>query len=170
MVELTCHTARRHISPMKRKAVRKPTAKATNPQQSPRAIDRDVLPTLLGYNIRRAQIVLWRDFARTVAEGEIRPGMFSALPLTRANPGIAQVELAAELGIDKASMVTLMDRLEDAGWILRTRSSEDRRRQSITLTAEGERTYKSLKREMLDHERKFAELFSDRERDQLVRL
>ncbi|MFL6549061.1 MAG: MarR family winged helix-turn-helix transcriptional regulator [Povalibacter sp.] len=153
---------------------RKPDSEAADSvrkvRSAPRVIDRDVLPTLLGYNIRRAQIVLWRDFARTVAEGEIRPGMFSALALTRANPGIAQVELAAELGIDKASMVTLMDRLEDAGWILRTRSSEDRRRQSITLTAEGERTYKSLKREMLDHERKFAELFSDRERDQLVRL
>src|SRR3954462_14760572 len=159
MVELTCHTARRHISPMKRKAVRKPTAKATNPQQSGRTIDRDVLPTLLGYNIRRAQIVLWLDFARTVAEGEIRPGMFSALALVRANPGIAQVELGNELGIDKASMVALLDRLEEPGWILRTRSSEDRRRQGITLTSEGERIYKSLKQEMIDHERKFAQLF-----------
>jgi DNA-binding MarR family transcriptional regulator len=135
-----------------------------------RPIDTDILPSLLGYNIRRAQIALWRDFARTVAAGEIRPGMFSALALARANPGIAQVELAGELGIDKASMVTLIDRLEDAGWILRTRSSEDRRRQGISLTAAGERTYKSLKREMLDHERKFAEQFSKQELNQLVRL
>lgn len=138
--------------------------------RSLRPIDTDILPSLLGYNIRRAQIALWRDFARTVAAGEIRPGMFSALALARANPGIAQVELASELGIDKASMVTLIDRLEDAGWILRARSSEDRRRQSITLTAAGERTYKSLKREMLEHERKFAEVLSEREREQLVRL
>jgi DNA-binding MarR family transcriptional regulator len=155
---------------MKRKSTRKNESSTQKSRSGPRTIDRDILPTLLGYNIRRAQIVLWRDFARTVAEGEIRPGMFSALALTRANPGIAQVELASELGIDKASMVALMDRLEDAGWILRTRSSEDRRRQSITLTTEGERIYKSLKREMLDHEQKFAELFSDREREQLVRL
>jgi len=155
---------------MKRKPAGKDKSPVPKLRSTMRTIDRDILPTLLGYNIRRAQIVLWRDFARTVAEGEIRPGMFSALALTRANPGIAQVELASELGIDKASMVALMDRLEDAGWILRTRSSEDRRRQSITLTAEGERTYKSLKREMLDHERKFAELFSDREREQLVRM
>jgi DNA-binding MarR family transcriptional regulator len=138
--------------------------------RSSRPIDTDILPSLLGYNIRRAQIALWRDFARTVAAGEIRPGMFSALALARANPGIAQVELASELGIDKASMVTLIDRLEDAGWIQRTRSSEDRRRQSITLTAAGERTYKSLRREMLDHERKFTEVLSEREREQLVRL
>jgi DNA-binding MarR family transcriptional regulator len=136
----------------------------------PLVIDRDILPTLLGYNIRRAQIVLWRDFARTVADGEIRPGMFSALVLVRANPGIAQVELAGELGIDKASMVGLIDRLEDGGWIVRKRSKEDRRRQGIFLTAAGDKIYKTLKREMLDHERKFVAQFSDAERKQLVNL
>lgn len=155
---------------MKRKSASKQRNSDRKLRSTARTIDTDILHTLLGYNIRRAQIVLWRDFARTVAEGEIRPGMFSALALARANPGIAQVELATELGIDKASMVALIDRLEDAGWILRTRSSEDRRRQGITLTDDGERTYRSLKREMLDHERKFTQLFTRDEREQLVRL
>lgn len=154
---------------MKRKT-KAPVGDADRKTRSSRAIDTDILHSLLGYNIRQAQIVLWRDFSRTVAEGEIRPGMFSALALIRANPGVAQVELASELGIDKASMVTLIDRLEEAGWILRTRSDEDRRRQGITLTAAGERTYKLLKREMLDHERKFADLFSKSEREQLISL
>lgn len=155
---------------MKRKAAPKPVSRTSKPKQATRTFDRDVLPMLLGYNIRRAQIVLWRDFARTVAEGEIRPGMFSALALVRANPGIAQVELGNELGIDKASMVALLDRLEEPGWILRTRSSEDRRRQGLTLTTEGERIYKSLKQEMIEHEKKFAQLFSKQEREQLVSL
>jgi DNA-binding MarR family transcriptional regulator len=155
---------------MKRNAVPKKQPANSKIRSQSRTIDKDILPTLLGYNIRRAQIVLWRDFAHTVAEGVIRPGMFSALALARANPGIAQVELASELGIDKASMVGLIDRLEDAGWILRTRSSEDRRRQGITLTPTGQQTYKALKREMLDHERKFAELYSKQEREQLVKL
>ncbi|HEY5807310.1 MAG TPA: MarR family transcriptional regulator [Povalibacter sp.] len=155
---------------MKSKPVSRQNKADRKVRSESRAIDTDILHQLLGYNIRRAQIVLWRDFARTVAEGEIRPGMFSALALVRANPGIAQVELSNELGIDKASMVALVDRLQDAGWILRTRSSEDRRRQGITLTTAGERIYRSLKQEMLDHERKFAELFSKSERQQLVRL
>ena len=136
----------------------------------PAGIDPGILPTLLGYNVRRAQIVLWRDFARTVAEGEIRPGMFSALALVKANPGVAQVELSTELGIDKASMVGLIDRLEEAGWVLRTRSQEDRRRQGLTLTAAGEKMYRALKREMLDHEQKFAALYSEGERKQLINL
>lgn len=137
---------------------------------APAALDLDILPTLLGYNVRRAQIALWRDFARTVADGEIRPGMFSAIVLIKANPGVAQVELANELNIDKASMVGLVDRLEDAGWIVRTRSQEDRRRQGLTLTPSGEKMYKALRREMLDHERKFAAQFTEAERKQLLSL
>ncbi len=147
----------------KKGQTRKPAARIAS-------LDADILPTLIGYNIRRAQIVLWRDFARTVADGEIRPGMFSAIALVRANPGIAQVELATELSIDKASMVSLIDRLEEAGWILRTRSQEDRRRQGLTVTSAGEKMYKTLKREMLDHEQKFAALYTDNERKQLVNL
>lgn len=135
-----------------------------------RVIDRDVLPELLGYNVRRAQIALWRDFLHTVAEGEIRPGMFSAIVLIRANPGISQIELAKELGIDKATMVGLTDRLEDAGWVVRKRSSEDRRRHGLTVTPAGQKIYRELKREMIEHERKFVERFSASERKQLIAL
>src|SRR5690348_18287525 len=96
-------------------------------------IDLDCLPTLLGFNIRRAQIALWRDFNRNVAEGYVRPGVFSALLLANANPGIAQIEIANQLGIDKASVVSLIDRMEDAGWVTRKRSTDDRRRQGFFL-------------------------------------
>ncbi len=135
-----------------------------------RVLDRDILPELLGYNVRRAQIALWRDFLHTVAEGEIRPGMFSAIVLVRANPGISQIELAKELGIDKATMVGLTDRLEDAGWVVRKRSREDRRRHGLTVTASGQKIYRALKREMIEHERKFVERFSATERKQLIAL
>jgi DNA-binding MarR family transcriptional regulator len=140
-----------------------------DPEQT-KKLDLDILPELLGYNVRRAQIALWRDFVHTVAEGEIRPGMFSAIVLVRANPGISQIELAKELGIDKASMVGLIDRLEAAGWIVRKRSSEDRRRHGLTVTAAGQAMYKALKREMLEHERKFVQLYSPRELRQLIEL
>ena len=135
-----------------------------------RPLDLDILPHLLGYNVRRAQIALWRDFLHTVAEGEIRPGMFSAIVIVRANPGISQIELAKELGIDKASMVGLIDRLEDAGWIVRKRSREDRRRHGLTVTAAGQTIYRDLKREMIEHERKFVERFTASERKQLMAL
>ena len=68
---------------------------------------------------------------------DVRPGVFSAMLLANANPGIAQTDIANQLGIDKASVVSLIDRMEHAGWVERRRSTEDRRRQGIFLTARG---------------------------------
>lgn len=133
-------------------------------------LDLDCLPTLLGFNIRRAQIALWRDFNRNVAEGYVRPGVFSALLLAHANPGIAQIEIANQLGIDKASVVTLIDRMEDAGWMTRKRSTQDRRRQGIFLTPAGVKACRSLRKEMIDHERKFVSRYTDQELRVLIAL
>ena len=135
-----------------------------------RAINLDVLPTLLGYNIRRAQIALWRDFTRSVAEGEVRPGVFSVLSLASSNPGIAQIDIANQLDIDKASVVALINWLEAQGWVARKRSASDRRRHEISVTAAGQKAYKSLKREMIEHEKKFIDRFTDSERKQLISL
>jgi DNA-binding MarR family transcriptional regulator len=133
-------------------------------------LDLDCLPSLLGFNIRRAQIALWRDFNRNVAEGDVRPGVFSALLLAHANPGIAQIEIGNQLGIDKASVVTLVDRMEDAGWVVRKRSAEDRRRQGIFLTPAGVKTCRALRKEMIDHERKFVSRYTDQELRTLIAL
>jgi DNA-binding MarR family transcriptional regulator len=147
------------------------SARQTSPQGDPaRAINLDILPTLLGYNIRRAQIALWRDFTRSVAEGEVRPGVFSVLSLASSNPGIAQIDIANQLDIDKASVVALIDWLENQGWVARKRSAEDRRRHEISVTPTGQKAYKSLKREMIEHEKKFIDRFTDSERKQLISL
>src|SRR5690242_19995963 len=64
-----------------------------------------ILPNLLGYNVRRAHMALWRDYNRTVANGVVRPGIFSLMLLMDENPGVAQIELANQLAIDKATVV-----------------------------------------------------------------
>ena len=133
-------------------------------------LDLDCLPTLIGFNIRRAQIALWRDFNRSFPDGEVRPGVFSALLLANANPGIAQIDIANQLGIDKASVVSLVDRMELSGWVVRRRSTEDRRRQGIFLTPAGAKVCRSLRKEMIDHERKFVSRYSEQELRLLISL
>lgn len=131
-------------------------------------INMDLLPNLLGYNVRRAQIELWRDFGASVAEGEIRPGLFSMMLLIGANPGIAQIDLANQLGVDKASIVALVDRLENAGWVQRKRSTEDRRRQEIFTTPAGQKKLAQLKREVQEHDEKFCSLYTQDELRQFL--
>ncbi len=123
----------------------------------------DVLPELLGYNVRRAQIVLWRDFGASVADGAVRPGLFSILLLIGSNPGIAQIDLATQLSVDKASIVALIDRLELAGWVQRKRSTEDRRRQEICATPAGIKKLAQLKREVQEHDDKYCKLYTAEE-------
>jgi DNA-binding MarR family transcriptional regulator len=127
-----------------------------------------ILPNLLGYNIRRARIALWRDFSRTVGEGEIRPTMFSLLMLAEANPGISQIELANQLDQDKATLVGLIHWLEGEDWVVRKRSTVDRRRQGIFLTAAGRRKLTGLRQQMLEHEARFTRLFTAEELAQLI--
>jgi DNA-binding MarR family transcriptional regulator len=155
------------MAPIRSRSARSASASVANDTQT---IDLDFLPTLLGYNIRRAQISLWRDFTRNVADGEVRPSVFSVLSLANANSGIAQIDIATQLGIDKASVVALIDRLESQRWVVRKRSTEDRRRQEIFLTPAGVKAYRALKKEMIAHERKFVDRFTDGERKQLISL
>ena len=73
-------------------------------------VDLGPLPKLLGYTLRRANQASWRTYVSFIGENKIRPELFSLLCLVRANPGIAQIELGTHLGVDKASIVALLDR------------------------------------------------------------
>ena len=84
-------------------------------------IDLGILKDVIGFRIRRIQNHLSRSFAERIHRKDIKPGLFSALALISANPGISQTTLAREIGFDKATVVALLDAL--AG---RERPREDR--------------------------------------------
>jgi DNA-binding MarR family transcriptional regulator len=126
-----------------------------------------MLPNLLGYNVRRAQIALWRDLARSLGEIKVRPAEFSMMVLVDSNPGIAQIELANQLDVDKATIVGLVDQLQRQKWAMRKQSTVDRRRQGIYLTALGQRELRRLEKTMIEHEARFTRLFSGEELTQL---
>ena len=129
-----------------------------------------MLQSLLGFNVRRAHVSMARDFQRHVGQGKVRPVVFSILLIAEAQPGIAQVELAHKLALDKASLVALIDRLEESGLVERRRSTQDRRRQGLFLTTQGILRLQSLKDEVSRHERRFMERFTPVELALLVSL
>ncbi|MEY4760432.1 MAG: hypothetical protein RLZZ200_288 [Pseudomonadota bacterium] len=129
-----------------------------------------MLQSLLGFNVRRAHVSMARDFQRHVGQGKVRPVVFSILLIAEGQPGIAQVELAHKLALDKASLVALIDRLEDTGLVERRRSTQDRRRQGLFLTPQGILRLQALKDEVSRHERRFMERFTPIELALLVSL
>ncbi len=137
-----------------------------------RALDAKVnlacLPRLLGFNLRRAHLCAWRQYLAVIGDKDIRPGLVSLLVLVGANPGIAQIELGTHLGIDKASVVALLDRLEKSGMLERLRSTRDRRRQGIYLTVRGAEALETLLAAVRTLERRLASRFTRAEFDLLL--
>ncbi|QLY34800.1 MarR family transcriptional regulator [Nocardia huaxiensis] len=52
---------------------------------------------------------------------------------------ISQQEMAHAMGIDRSEVVRLIDSLEKAGQVTRTRDPHDRRKYQLAITAAGER-------------------------------
>ena len=71
---------------------------------------------------RRAQIWIFQDFIRTLAEVNIRPAQYSVLIVIEANHGLSQSALSQTLGIERARLVRLLDSLEARKFVQRRRS------------------------------------------------
>lgn len=108
---------------------------------------------LIGFRFRRIQNEMGRRFKQRISRDEINPGMFSALALIDANPGLSQAELATEIGMDRATIVALIDSLEANGWARRTRDTVDRRRYSLSVTPAGRKELARLNGLALENER-----------------
>ena len=81
-------------------------------------VDYGVLDDLLGYSLRRAQVVMFLAFHRATRGLEITPPRFSALVIIGANPGLSQSTLGAVLGIARSGAMLL------AGWMVQRRLVE----------------------------------------------
>lgn len=106
------------------------------------------LGMFLGFRLRRLQNQLSRDFSEKTKSWEIRQGMFSSLEIISANPGVSQAALSTEVGLDKSAIVPLIDDMESRGWVVRTRSTSDRRRNHLTITDSGRKTLNDLIEQM----------------------
>lgn len=123
-------------------------------------VDGSQLEGLLGFNLRVANAVLTRDFLRQLKVLGLTQKSFATLTLIRANPGVAQVELARYLKIDRATMTATVDRLRTENFVELRDSEHDRRRRDLHLTADGEAIWLAARRRVVEHERKFVDLFT----------
>jgi DNA-binding MarR family transcriptional regulator len=71
-------------------------------------------------------------------------GSLTVLSLIAANPGCAQVQLAAMAGITGPTLVGIVADLEQRGLLTRQRDDADRRRNLLVVTSEGQATMEAL--------------------------
>lgn len=140
------------------------------PVESVAAVDYDILPKLVGYHLRRAQGIVFDDFARTMAAHRITPGQFGVLTLIAANPGLSQSALARAIGVERSTMVAVIDRLQARGLVERRPSAADRRSYALGLGAAGRRLLARLKPKVRRHERRVTKRLDDAEVATLIGL
>lgn len=133
-------------------------------------LDFDVLVSLVGYHLRRAQVAVFSDFAGQMAGEQITPGQFGVIALIGANPGLTQSALARAVGIERSTMVAVIDTLESRGIVDRRASPVDRRSYALVLTGTGQEMLARLKPMVADHEARIGGGLTDDERRQLIRL
>lgn len=139
-------------------------------RQSPTVVDMGILSRSLAFHVRKAQLALQRRGLRNLSSGSVGPAEFGTLVLCEQNPGLAQFQIAAALDIDKASVVAVVDRLEELGWVVRRRSNQDRRRYGLFLTPSGAQQAVLLRQQAEEAESFAHELFSAAELQQILTL
>mgnify|MGYP001602657296 CR=1 FL=1 len=88
-------------------------------QQAKRAAQMDFdhtpdLDDLVGYNLKRAYVIVQSDFRAALGRDGLSPRVFSALSLVVQFPNITQSELARMLGIERSGLVAIVDDLKAA--------------------------------------------------------
>ena len=142
---------------------------AQRPAHRGDGLDHGILPDLIGYQLRLAQLAVFRDFERTVSDLGVSPGRVGVLVLINGNAGITQSRLAEAVGLDRSTLVPVLDDLERRGLVERRRGM-DRRTNGLSLTASGKRLLGRVKRRIEAHERRMVSGMTEKEREQLVAL
>jgi DNA-binding MarR family transcriptional regulator len=132
--------------------------------------DFGLLPDLLGYHLRRAQSAVFQDFAASLNGAKVTPGQFGVLALIEANAGLSQTRLAEILGIDRSTLVAVIDKLEHQGLVERAARPNDRRSHALKLSRQGQSRFETLARLVKKHEARIARQLSARERQTLIDL
>ncbi len=100
----------------------------------------------------------------------LTPALFGLLNVIGTRKDAIQQELGVAMGIDRSTMVSLVDQLESAGLAKRTPSAKDRRARVIEITPKGRRLLERCRRMIGDTEDEVLSGLTLEERHELLRL
>lgn len=140
------------------------------PKSAGRTVGLGSLDEFVGFHLRIAQIKVFRDFERELADMGVTPASFSVLEVLRANPGATQSKLARAVHLDRSSVVPLLDKLQDRGLLSRRASTTDRRNNHIYLSSQGKALLQAAILRVREHERRMTAKLTAPEKKALIGL
>lgn len=97
----------------------------------------DPLANRLGYLLKHVQLRFAEQGAKALEPLGITGRQLAVLVVLDAGEPLSQLEAAGRLGVDRTTMVALVDELEQLGLVVRRKSTEDRRKNIVELTERG---------------------------------
>jgi DNA-binding MarR family transcriptional regulator len=113
-------------------------------------IDLGEFSSSLGFLLRIAQVQVFNALFETLAQVNVKPGEFTVLWVIGLNPQLRQGSLAQRLEIKPAHMTKLVQRLVQAGYVIRSTPEDDRRSVRLSLTNNGRALLAQHKADFLD--------------------
>ena len=134
------------------------------------SIDTRYLETLLGYNTRRATLVIVADFMEQMQPYNLSTVEFSVLSLIRHNPGITSRQICAALNILPPNLVGLLKKIEKREFITRAPHLTDGRAMGLSLTASGDALTRAAEKTAASSDANFLSKLSTSEQEVLKKL
>jgi DNA-binding MarR family transcriptional regulator len=132
------------------------------------AIDFGILPELVGFHLRRAQVAAFADFSAATAALNLTPGLAGILVLIMHNPGLSQTALARAMGVENSTLVEVIDKLERRQLVERHPAPRDRRTHALYLSKPGQQLVRRLMPLIREHEERLLRNFTAAERQRLI--
>ena len=142
-------------------------------QKRPKVVEEEDIggiDEIVGFHIRLAHGAVYRHFAETFVDLGLTQKQVSALWLVNDNPGISQIALGGRLRMDRATTMTIVNRLQERDFLRRERSTSDARKQALFLTAEGGEALVEAKGSIAAHEAWLKGRFTPDEVKKLVEM
>lgn len=133
-------------------------------------IDTTYLETLLGYNARRAALVIIELFLKRMVVYDLRPVDFSVLSLITHNAGISSRQLSNALNIQPPNLVGMINSLEKRELIVRKPHPSDGRVIGLHLSTQGRKLMHDAEQTAKELEEEASAKLTATERKTLMRL
>ena len=125
---------------------------------------------IVGFHIRLAHGAVYRHFTETFVDLDLTQKQVSALWLVGDRPGISQIDLGGRLRMDRATTMTIVNRLQERAYLRRERSTSDGRKQALYLTDKGHEALADAKAAIEAHEAWLKSRFTADEIEKLVEM
>jgi MarR family transcriptional regulator, lower aerobic nicotinate degradation pathway regulator len=117
-----------------------------------------------GFLARRMQQIGVSIFLEETKDWDITPLQYGVMAAVRATPGLDQIGVSTSVGLDRTTVVGIVDRLERKALMMRRADPKDRRVRQLFLTAAGQQRLTDVRAATERAQKRLLEPLTEKER------